>query len=59
MPTSCTMYDEATARKLLQEAVIVSAEDAVDGPAVVGFEPNGAALDRSYQVLQVGNKSDA
>ena len=44
------MYDEATARKMLQEAVLVSAERAVDGEAVVGFDPNDAALDNIYLI---------
>ena len=39
MPTSCTMYDEATARKMLQEAVLVSAEDAEDGRRVGRLRP--------------------
>ena len=42
------MYDEATARKILQEVVLVSAEDAVDGEAVVGLDPNDAALNDFY-----------
>ena len=44
------MYDEATARKILQEAVLVSAERAVDGEAVVGFNPNDATLDNFYLI---------
>ena len=44
------MYDEATARKMLQEAVLVSAERAVDGEAVVGFNPNDATLDNFYLI---------
>ena len=44
---------------MLQEAVLVSAEDAEDGQAVVGFDPNDATLNRSYPVLRVENKSNA
>ena len=42
------MYDEATARKMLKEAVLASAEDAMDGEAVIGFDPDDAALDQIY-----------
>ena len=47
------MYDEATARKMLQEAVLQEADsDEEDGNgAVVGFDPNDAALDNGYYVL--------
>ena len=42
------MYDEATARKLLQEAVRVPAGWAADGEAVIGFNPDDASLDSLY-----------
>ena len=42
------MYDETTARKMLEEVVLVEAEDAEDGEAVVGFDPDDAALDNLY-----------
>ena len=44
------MYDEATARKMLKEAVLVPAERAVDGEAVIGFDPEDAALDNVYWI---------
>ena len=44
------MYYEATARKLLKEAVLVSAEDAEDGGPVIGFDPDDAALNNTYYV---------
>ena len=42
------MYDEATARKMLQEAELIPAVYAEDGEAVIGFDPNDAALDNLY-----------
>ena len=51
-------YDEATARKILQEEVLVFAEYAVDGEAVIGFDPDDAALDNVYEIetdLHAGN----
>ena len=42
------MYDEATARKVLEEAVRIPAKYANDGEAVIGFDPNDAALDNLY-----------
>ena len=47
------MYDEATARKMLQEAGLVPAEYAEyaeGGEAVIGFDPDDAALDNVYFV---------
>ena len=44
------MYDEATAHKMLKEVVLASAEDAMDGEAVIGFDPDDAALDNVYEV---------
>ena len=44
------MYDEATARKILKEVVLVSAEYAEDGEAVIGFDPDDAALDNFYYI---------
>ena len=44
------MYDEATARKMLQEVVLVSADKAEDGEAVIGFDPDDASLDNLYFV---------
>ena len=44
------MYDEATARKMLKEVVLVSAENAEDGEAVIGFDPDDTALDNLYFV---------
>ena len=44
------MYDEATARRILEETVRVTAEYADDGEAVVGFDTNDAALDGTYVV---------
>ena len=44
------MYDEATARKILKEAVLISADEAEDGEAVIGFDPDDAALDNIYFV---------
>ena len=45
------MYDEATARKMLKEVVLVSAEYAEDGEAVIGFDPADEALDDLYIVF--------
>ena len=52
------MYDEATARKMLKEVVLASAEKAAqygflfnnaeDGEAVVGFDSDDAALNNTY-----------
>ena len=42
------MYDEATARKMLKEVVLVTAENAKDGEAVIGFDPDDASLDNAY-----------
>jgi len=42
------MYDEATARKMLKEVVRVSAEYGEE--AVIGFDPNDAALDDPYYI---------
>ena len=42
------MYDEVTARKILEEVVLVSAEYAEEGEAVIGFNPDDAALDNLY-----------
>ena len=46
------MYDEATARKTLEEVVLVDTDyaDTVDGEPVIGFDPDDAALDRLYCV---------
>ena len=44
------MYDEATARKMLKEVVLFSADKAEDGEAVIGFDPSDAALDNTYLV---------
>ena len=54
------MYDEATARKILKETVLASAEvaalyghlfsNAENGEAVVGFDPDDAALNNTYFV---------
>ena len=44
------IYDEATARKMLEEVVLVSAENAEDGEPVIGFDPDDAALDNIYYV---------
>ena len=44
------MYDEATARKMLKEVVLVSAEKAEDGEPVIGFDPDDAAFDNVYNV---------
>ena len=44
------MYDEATARKILQAAVLIPAKYAEDGEAVIGFDPDDAALDHLYFV---------
>jgi hypothetical protein len=46
------MYDEATARKILQEAVLISAEDNEDGDEpVIGFNPDDASLNILYYVV--------
>lgn len=42
------MYDDATARKILKEVVLVKAADALDGEAVLGFDPDDAALNNTY-----------
>ena len=42
------MYDEATARKILKEAVLLAAGYTVDGEALIGFDPDDAALDNVY-----------
>jgi len=42
------MYDEATAHKMLKEAVLLAAEDTEAGEAVIGFDPDDAALENSY-----------
>ena len=42
------MYDEATARKILQAAVLIPAKYAEDGEAVIGFDPD--VLNRLYYV---------
>ena len=45
------MYDEATARKTLQEVVLVPADYYEDGEeAVIGFDQDDAALDNFYVV---------
>ena len=45
------MYDEATARKILKEVVLVSADRNEDGEGpVIGFDPDDAALDDLYYV---------
>ena len=44
------MYDEATARKILKEAVLADEEFAEDGEPVIGFDPDDAALDNLYFV---------
>ena len=44
------MYDEATARKMLQEVVLVLAEYTEDGEAVIGFDPDDVSLDNVYYV---------
>ena len=44
------MYDEATARKMLKEAVLVPAEFRGSGEGVIGFDPDDAALDNIYAV---------
>ena len=46
------MYDEATARKMLMEVVLVSAESSFqeDDDEVIGFDPNDEALDNIYFV---------
>ncbi len=46
------MYDEATARKMLEEVVLVSAEDAeyYYGETLIGFDPDDAALDNVYDI---------
>ena len=45
------IYDEATARKILEEVVLEEADsDEEDGEAVVGFDPNDAALNNTYVV---------
>ena len=47
-------YNEATARRILEEAVLVPADYAArgagDGEAVAGFDPSDAALDGTYVV---------
>jgi hypothetical protein len=43
------IYDEATARKMLEEAVLVTAEEANGGEAVIGFDPE--LLDALYPVV--------
>ena len=54
------MYDEATARKMLKEAVRVEAYYNEDGEgAVIGFDPDDAALDNLYEapvvIIRVGS----
>ena len=49
------MYDEATARKMLKAAVLLSAEAAKydfaeDVEPVIGFDPDDAALDNVYNI---------
>ena len=44
------MYDEATARKMLKEVVLVSAVNAEDGEEVIGFDPDDEALDNLYYI---------
>ena len=39
------MYDEATARKMLKEVVLISADDSEDGEAVIGFDLDYALVD--------------
>ena len=51
------MYDEATACKILKEAVLVEAGYAEDGEAVIGFDPDDAALDNFYYVDDSRNMS--
>ena len=46
------MYDEATARKMLKEEVLLSAEDAEDDESIIGFDPDDAALDDYYYTAQ-------
>ena len=48
------MYDEATARKMLTEAVRIAAICSDDGEAVIGFDPGDAALNSSYAVWHEG-----
>ena len=48
------MYDEATARKMLEEAVLVPAHSARGGEAVIGFDPDDEALDNVYEIWGVG-----
>ena len=43
------MYDEATARKILQEVVLVPAHLPGGGEAVIGFDPDDAALNNLYE----------
>ena len=43
------MYDEATARKILKETVLITAEFTEDGEAVVGIDPSDTALDNIYE----------
>ena len=52
------MYDEATARKMLKEAVLVEAYYNEDGVgAVIGFDPDDAALDNLYEARDNNNSS--
>ena len=44
------MYDEATARKMLEEVVLVIESEFHRAPAVIGFDPNDAALDNVYYI---------
>lgn len=44
------MYDEVTARRILEEEVLVLASRSQNGEAVVGFDPDDAALDNYYHV---------
>ena len=48
------MYDEATTRKMLTEAVRIAAICSDDGEAVIGFDPDDAALNSSYAVWHEG-----
>ena len=53
------MYDEATARKMLKEAVLVPAytlPGTRNGEAVIGFDPNDEALDNEYEAWHHSNE---
>ena len=44
------MYDEATARKMLKEVVLVPEDNEYGEEAVIGFDPDDAALDNIYDI---------